>query len=162
VLGLAAVSIVLASGNREESGRLRVPGRVAIALIALVIGLAELPGLVSTAKIRSSQAAAERGDVATADVDAEDAIASAPWAASPYVQRALLLERSGRLTDARADIVRAIKREPTNYRHPLLLARIEALRGRVQSALSAFRWARRLAPKKIIEAGGPKVTELGP
>jgi cytochrome c-type biogenesis protein CcmH/NrfG len=49
-----------------------------------------------------------------------------------------------------------MKREPTNYRHPLLLARIEAQRGRVRAALVAFRSARRLAPKKVIEAGGPK------
>ena len=88
--------------------------------------------------------------------DAEDAVASAPWAASPYVHRGLLLERAGRLTDARADILRAIEREPTNYRHPLLLARIEALRGRVRAALAAFRSARRLAPRKVIEEGGAR------
>ncbi len=110
-----------------------------LACVALIAGLTQLPGLVSTAKIRSSQQAVQRGDLSTAEVDAEDAVATAPWAASPYVHRALLLERSGRLSAARTDILRAIEREPTNYRHPLLLARIEALRGRVRAALTAFR-----------------------
>jgi Tfp pilus assembly protein PilF len=158
VFGLAAASIAIGSTSEPREAPPRVWVRVLAAFVALAIGLTQLPGLVSTAQIRSSQTAAQRGDLAAAEVDAGDAVASAPWAASPYVQRALLFERAGRLTDARADILRAMKREPTNYRHPLLLARIEALRGRVRQALLAFRSARRLAPRKIIEAGGPKVT----
>ena len=89
-------------------------------------------------------------------VDAEDAVASAPWAASPYVHRALLLERAGPPHGrASRHPARACELEPTNYRHPLLLARIEALQGRVRPALAAFRDARRLAPKKRIVEGGP-------
>ena len=62
--------------------------------------------------------------------------------------------------DAAADIRRAWQLEPTNYRHPLLLARIEALQGKVRRALEAFRDARRLAPKKQIVEGGP--ASIGP
>ncbi|MEA2133413.1 MAG: hypothetical protein QOC68_1322, partial [Solirubrobacteraceae bacterium] len=156
VFPLIAVSIAIAAAGRVRRGAFGWPARVALGLVALIVGLTQLPGMVSTAKIRSSQDAVRAGDFTTAMADAEDAVASAPWAATPYVHRGLLLERSGRLVDARADILRAMKREPTNYRHPLLLARIEAQRGRVRAALVAFRSARRLAPKKVIEAGGPK------
>jgi O-Antigen ligase len=156
VFALIAVSIAIASAGRIRGGGLGWPARLALGLVALIVGLTQLPGMVSTAKIRSSQQAVRDGDYSTAMADAEDAVASAPWAATPYIHRGLLLERAGRLADARADILRAIQREPTNYRHPLLLARIEAQRGRVRAALVAFRSARRLAPKKVIEAGGPK------
>ena len=117
-------------------------------------GLTQVPGLVSTAKVRSSQEAVRAGHLQAATADAEDAIASAPWAATPYVQRALLFERTDRLRDAERDIVRARELEPTNYRHPLLLSRIEALQGKVPQALKAFRDARALAPKKTIVEGG--------
>jgi hypothetical protein len=156
VFGLIAASIAIGSAGSSRVGGLDWRVRSALCLIALIAGLTQLPSLASTAKIRSSQQAVRDGDFAAALTDAEDAVASAPWAASPYVHRALLFERAGRLTDAQTDILRAIRREPTNYRHPLLLARIEALRGRVRAALVAFREARRLAPKKVIEEGGAK------
>jgi tetratricopeptide (TPR) repeat protein len=122
--------------------------------VALVAGLTQLPGLVSTAKVRSSQQQVRAGDLQKAMADAEDAVGSAPWAATPYVQRALLFERMGRFRAAESDILRAREREPTNYRHPLLLARIDALQGKVRQALAAFRQARALAPKKKIGEGG--------
>jgi len=153
---LIAVSIAIGSAGRVRAGGLGWRARAALGLVALMAGLTQLPGMVATAKIRASQQAVRDDDLSTALTDAEDAVASAPWASSPYVHRALLLERAGRLTDARTDILRAIRREPTNYRHPLLLARIEALRGRVPAALVAFRSARRLAPRKVIDAGGPR------
>ena len=47
---------------------------------------------------------------------------------------------------AAADLERATEREPTNWRPWLLLARVEAERGRVQAALRDFRKARSLRP----------------
>jgi O-antigen ligase len=162
VFALAIATVALAGSSQPLDRRLRLPVRATLAVVALLIAMVQLPGLVATSKIRSSQQAASAGHLGTALGDAEDAVASAPWAASPYVQRALLLERSGRLGDARTDILRAERREPTNYRHPLLLARIEALRGRVRPALQAFRTARSLAPKKTIVAGGPAISAPPP
>jgi tetratricopeptide (TPR) repeat protein len=156
MFGLVAASIAVGAAGTPRARPLRWPVRGALAVAALIAGLVQLPGLVSTAEIRTSQQEVRAGDLEAAMVDAEDAVASAPWAASPYVHRALLLERMDRLGAARIDILRARGREPTNYRHPLLLARIEALRGNVRAALNAFREARALAPKKEIVEGGPR------
>jgi tetratricopeptide (TPR) repeat protein len=155
LFGLVAVAIAIGSAGSARSGALDWRARAGLALIALFAGLTQVPGLVSTAEVRSSQEAVRAGHLQAAMADAEDAIASAPWAATPYVQRALLFERTDRLRDAERDIVRARELEPTNYRHPLLLSRIDALQGKVPQALRAFRDARALAPKKTIVEGGP-------
>jgi len=55
-------------------------------------------------------------------------------------------EREGRLAAARVDLQRAVAREPTNWRHPLALARIEAELGNAPAAIRAFKRARRLHP----------------
>lgn len=147
-LGLMAAALAMAATASGGTRRTRLSVRVAFALLALVVGLVQLPGLVSTSKVRSSQAAVRTGDLGLALGNAEDAVASSPWAATPFVQRALILERAGKLPAARADLVRARKREPTNYRHPLLLARVEAELGRPAAAVAAYRAARALAPRK--------------
>ncbi len=51
------------------------------------------------------------------------------------MQRALVEEALNRLPAAQLDLDRAIAREPTNYRPPLLLSRIDAEAGDVQQAL---------------------------
>ena len=149
-LGLAAAALAMAATASAARPRTRLPVRLALALLALVIGLTQLPGLVSTSKVRSSQAAVRTGDLRLALGDAEDAVASSPWAATPFVQRALILELAGKLPAARADLLRAREREPTNYRHPLLLARVEAELGRPAAAVAAYRAARALAPRKAV------------
>lgn len=149
-LGLATAALAIGATGSPARGRTPVPARVALALIALLAGLTQLPGLVSTSKVRASQAAAGAGDLERALNDAEDAVASAPWAATPFGQRALVLERAGKFAAARVDLLRASEREPTNYRHPLLRARVEAELGRPAAAVAAYRRARALAPDKAV------------
>src|SRR5262249_19032308 len=123
--------------------------RVGATLLAIVACLIELPGLVSTSEVRKSQSSVRAGDVARALRQSDDAISAEPWAASPYVQRALVEERLGRLVAARIAMQRAVRREPTNWRHPLVLARIEAELGNPQAALRHYyraRHLRRLSP----------------
>jgi Flp pilus assembly protein TadD len=90
--------------------------------------------------------------MAEAFARADEAVEAEPWAATPYVQRALLAESAGRLRPAVADLERATRREPTNWRPWLLLARVEAERGRVQAALRDFRKARSLRPHSVFFA----------
>lgn len=151
--GLAAGAVLLAAGSRARLRAVPVAARAALTVIALLVALVEVPGLAATSEIRGSQKAVRDGDLEAAFNHAEDAVTSSPWAASPYVQRGLVLERSGELPAAERDIQRAWKREPTNYRHPLLLARIDALSDRPQAALRAFRAAKRLAPRKAVLGG---------
>lgn len=94
-LGLATAALAIGATAGPARRRTGVPARAALVLIALLAGLTQLPGLVSTSKVRSSQEAVGAGDLEGALNDAEDAVASAPWAATPLVQRALILERAG-------------------------------------------------------------------
>jgi Flp pilus assembly protein TadD len=85
-------------------------------------------------------------------VDAE------PWAASPYATRALVLERDGDLVAAAADANDAINRAPEDWRNHLLLARLEAERGRRREALAELATAHKLAPHDpLLQPSGPDV-----
>jgi hypothetical protein len=134
-----------------------VPGavfRVVGPLFALAAIAVQLPVLVSTSAVRASQREMP-GNPARALADATDGVNAQPWAAFPYVQRGLILEATGDLRAAEADIEHAMRREPTNWRHPLLLARIAAERGRPKEALRFFRLARELRPRgSLTRVGG--------
>jgi hypothetical protein len=147
VLALTAISIASAAMSRPAEARARVPLRVAAAGFSVIAVLVQLPGLASTLDTRDSQTDFKNGATAPALSKATDAIAAEPWAASPYVQRALVEEAQGHLLAARTDLLRAQRREPTNYQHPLVLARVEAELGNVQAALADARLAKKLRPK---------------
>jgi hypothetical protein len=143
VLALAGVAVV---GSRMSGPRQtwRWPIRVAIAGLALVAALVQIPGLISTLEIGRSQAAQRSGHRAQALAWANDAVAMEPWAASAYEQRALVQESDGRLNPAAADERQAAADEPTNYVHWLLLSRIQTERGRYAVALAGYQRASRL------------------
>ena len=144
---LALSSGALAAGGPRPAAHPRVWTRAALVAVAIAACLVQLPGLVSVSKIRDSQQSFAAGDSSGAAGAAEDAVDVQPWAASPYVQRALLAESSGDFDPAAADLQRAIDREPTNWRHKLLLARVEAEAGHPAKALSAYRNAKGLRPE---------------
>jgi tetratricopeptide (TPR) repeat protein len=135
--------------------RPRVPLRIGVVAVAVIALLIQLPGLASVSKTRESQSNFNKGNNPAALAEASDAIDSEPWAASPYVQRALVEESMNRLGAARTDLVRAEKREPYNFRHPLVLARIDAELGDVNTALDDFRRAKRLRPRSPLVAPQP-------
>ena len=114
-----------------------------VAAIALFV---QVPGLVSTSKVRDSREAFDSRRTADALSNASEAIDAEPWGSTPYVQRALVEEATGELRAAQVDLRRAIERSRLDWRPRLLLARVEAKRGNVKGALSAYRAARRLRP----------------
>jgi hypothetical protein len=146
VFALVAVGAAAAS---LPSRRLfwRAPVRAAASGIALLACLVQLPGLVSTSNLRESQAAARAGDLTRAIGLAQEAHNAQPWAASPYVQHGLLAESTGDLATARSDLRRAEELEPTNWRLPLLLARVQAETGQPRAALNSYVRARSLRPQ---------------
>ncbi len=144
---LVFVAVACATAGSARTARVpRLPLRAAIALAALVCIAVELPAVVSTSRVRASQTAIKDSNPAAAFLAAQDAVAAEPWAASPYVQRALVLESTGRLAEARADVQRAIKREPDDWRTHLILARVDAESGHAVEAVSAWTTAKRLRP----------------
>jgi hypothetical protein len=146
VLGLLALGLATVGSAPDRIGRLAPGWRAAGALVAALACLVQLLPTVSTSRYRASQREEALGNRAEALRLANDAIAATPWASSPYAQRALLAERAGDLTSASVDLARAARHEPTNWQWQLLLARVEAKRGRALAALRAYEKARRLNP----------------
>jgi tetratricopeptide (TPR) repeat protein len=128
--------------------------RAGAVLIALAAGMIQVPTLVSVERTRASEAALARGDLAEARELADEAIEAESWAASPYAMRALVSEADGELEQARRDIDEAIEREPTNWRHQLILARIDARAGDRQAVASDLAEAKRLAPRSLFLSEG--------
>jgi hypothetical protein len=163
VLGLAAVALAAGSTGRPRAAsdwRLRV----GLAITAAGVCAVALPGLLSATRTRDSREAFTAGDTQEALSLADSAVSRESWAATPYVQRALLRWSDGRLADAARDLRSARRRERLNWRHPLLLARLEAERGRTRSAVRAFRDAKRLRPASpfFVPSPTPRPTPAPP
>jgi O-antigen ligase/polysaccharide polymerase Wzy-like membrane protein/tetratricopeptide repeat protein len=149
-LGTLAIGgiAVAAAASSERRGRFRLGtgARFGLAAVALAISFVQLPGLRSGERVRESQQAVRDGDTAEARRLAGRAVDAEPWAATPYVQRALVAESEGRLDAARRDLERAAEKEPTNWRPRLLLARVKLKAGDDRGARAALRRAGRLYP----------------
>lgn len=145
VLALVLVGVAMAATG-VPVGRLPWWSRAGLTAGAIALCLLQLPGLVATSSIRESRAAFNARDFPRAMSKAQEAVDSEPWASSPFVQRALVLERQRDYAAAVYDLARARQRAPEDWRIPLLLARVEARRGDAAAALAAYRQARELRP----------------
>jgi Tfp pilus assembly protein PilF len=116
-----------------------------------VICAEAIPWLASM-KLAESQAAVRRGDGNAAFSAAVDAKRIQPWAASPYLQLALVDEASGDLASARRWIGDAIERDRENWRLWLVAARLETKAGDVATAERALERAASLNPRSPLFA----------
>ena len=127
-------------------------GRAVLALLAVAGLVAVVVPMAGALATRDSRQAAADGRLTAALQDSRTAERLQPYAATPRLQRALVLERAGSL-DAAASAARAATvEEPTNWRTWLVLARIDARRGSSASAIDALREARRLNPRSKLFA----------
>jgi O-Antigen ligase len=120
--------------------------RAVLALLAIAGLAAVLVPLAGALAIRDSRAAAADGRLEAALADSRTAGRVQPYAVTPHLQRALLLESAGALGPAAAAARAATAEEPTNWRTWLVLARVDARRGAGRSAIEALRRARELNP----------------
>jgi O-antigen ligase len=118
---------------------------VAVAALAAIIAIA-IP-YAATSAIRSSQSAFRAGNLKASLSDVATAQSLEPDAATPRLQRALILEASRDLPGARIAIAQAAAREPTNWRIWLIRARIDAESGRALAAVRDYRRAHLLNPQ---------------
>jgi hypothetical protein len=135
-------------GRRSGAVRALVATAGICAMIAIAIPFGE------AVAIRSSQADAAAGRLGAALGDATTAQRLEPYAATPRVQRALILERAGDLHDARSAIIQATARAPTNWSIWLIRARIDAESGRERAAARDYRRAHALDPLSPTTAVG--------
>jgi tetratricopeptide (TPR) repeat protein len=127
-----------------------LPARVGLALMALAAIAVIFAPMASTSAIRKSQAAVRAGNGPEALEQARDAADWQPFAASPKLQEALVLELGGELEAALAAAREATEEEPTNWRHWLLVSRIEAALGRIEESTEAYSEARSLNPRSAL------------
>jgi tetratricopeptide (TPR) repeat protein len=113
------------------------------AVIALI--LIAIP-LTSTIQVRASQSAAAAGKLRQSLGHADSAHRLEPAAASPLLQRALVLEQLDDVADARVAITAAIAREPLSAELWRTASRIATESDRPEIALSDWRRAHQLDP----------------
>jgi hypothetical protein len=163
---ILALGGLMAAGARLSAGRVtfRWWARAGLALLAAAAAAFQLPGVLSTLDVRHSQAAERHGDGGLGLAWAQAAVNAEPWAATSYDQLGLVRESAGQLRAAAAALRRAIDREPTNYAHWLLLARVQIERGRIVSAARDYARAHELLrrgqvfslplPQSVVEPAG--------
>jgi O-antigen ligase len=132
-------SLLSGRGWRWVTAGVLSAGAVA-ALIAVAIPFA------MTSAIRSSQAAAGAGHLNAALSDALTAQNLEPYAATPRLQQALVLEQAHEYNAARAPVAEAAVREPSNWRIWLIRSRIDAESGHPRAAVRDYRRAHALDP----------------
>jgi O-antigen ligase len=160
VLGFAALAVVSASaaaapaplrpvatGVRPRRIRGRFGLGVAALLVAWILIFAQAIPLLAEREIADSEAAVEQYDLDQAFSSAGAARDIQPWAATPYLQLALVSEQAGDLPLARAWIDEAIERDRRDWRLWLVSARVETKLGRVAAAEQSLRRAAELNPR---------------
>ena len=131
----------------------RLTLRTALMILALAGVISEASPLLAEIEITRSERAVAAGNWRAAASAAAAARALEPWAATPYLQAALVYERAGDLLDARAQITAAIARSPDDWRLHLIAARIYAKGGEIGRARDELLGARDLNPRSPLPAG---------
>jgi Tfp pilus assembly protein PilF len=90
------------------------------------------------------------GSLRLAQSHAADATKLEPWAATPYVQLALVDEAAGRLSAARAAIDKAIRHDDSDWRTWWIAARIDRRLGHAAAAEGSLARARALNPRSLL------------
>ena len=152
---LAAAALLAGDLGSRRAGPGLGPILGAVAVFAMV--LIALP-LLSVSSVQSSRELFSAGRLDEALEQAEDAERYQPFAGTPYLQQALVLEGLGQLGKASIEAQEAADREPTNWRPWFVLSRIEAQRDKARSeaALRAFRRAAKLNPASTLFADAPE------
>jgi hypothetical protein len=142
---LLLAAVVLSPSRHDDSAEPGARRRRAAIVLMAILGVATLvPALAAAVQLRSSQQSAGAGRLDAALSHADSASRTQPYALSPPLQRALVLEERGDLTGAAAAAAAAERREPTNWLAPFVLARVEAERGRAKAGVAALRRAKAL------------------
>jgi hypothetical protein len=158
VAGVAVICLGLLTGAAGTSQVLGFAGprpqrlpRFALGLGALALGwfvlCAQAVPWLADLQLKASAAAAERGDGRAALREALDAKQIQPWAASPYLQLALVEERRGNLKASRKWIESAIERDSIDWRLWLVAARLATKAGDLPSARTSLLRAASLNPR---------------
>jgi O-Antigen ligase len=146
---LTAALIARPGGEDTEPAAPRATLATRVALPVLAVAGIVAIGIPTTSAnaLRDSQAEVRAQDLAAALGEARTAEDIEPYAASPSLQQALVLELQGDLDGALAAAREATDQEPTNWRTWFVLSRLEAQADNPAGAIEAYREARSLNPR---------------
>ena len=139
-----------AYGERGRTGGL--PWRIGFGVCSLAIIAAQVIPLMAQTNIDDSREAAARADTEEALDDAEAARDWQPWAASPYLQIALVHEQDADFAEAQDSIEQAIDRSDNDWRLWLAASRIQSEAGDEAAAQASYERARELNPRSDLVA----------
>ena len=134
------------------SRRGRLASRLVLACIAPAALAAVALPMIATTSIRSSQSEVRAGNLHAALQDASTAQSLEPYAATPRMQRALILELRRAYPAAAQAARQATERAPSDWQTWLVRSRIEVEAGHPRGALAAYRRARALNPTSALFA----------
>ena len=141
-----------AAGHSPVTHAYRLTPRVAALVFGWLVVCAQALPLFTQLKISDSQAAVRAVDTSAALSAARAARALEPWAASPYLQLALVQEQAGDLEAAHASIEQAIRRDDTDWRIWLVAARLEAKAGQLDEMQKSVARIQALSPRSPLLA----------
>jgi len=148
LLGLVTSRAAGATDLARPMGfRLDLAGRLVLVVAALAVIAAQGVALVTDRELDASKSAAERGDLVAAAERADNARKVEPWAASPYIQLALVAEQASDYDAAAAWAHGATVRNSSDWRPWYLSARFELFRGHVRTATARLCHAVALNPR---------------
>ena len=161
VVAMLALGLLTGPATEPELSRLqavearrgRPVFRIALAAIAFGLIVAEAIPLLANMEVRKSQESVNSGNLVEALDQAESARSIQPWAASPYLQLALVQELGGRTDEALASIETALEHDQSDWRLWLVAARIQTKAGEIADARESLAKARELNPKSQLFAG---------
>jgi hypothetical protein len=144
------VSSPPAAPSPPQSWRRRLAPRAVLVALAVALIVAEAIPFLAQTKIQDSQHNAATGNTAAAVRDAHAAQGLEAWAASPYLQSALVREGSGDLRDAQIAIRHAIANAPTDSSLWLVASRIAGEAGDTATARADHAQAQSLDPRSSL------------
>jgi tetratricopeptide (TPR) repeat protein len=139
---VAAPPAPTAPPRRRRALWLRVTG----AAVCLGAATAIAIPMAATEAVRDSQALVRSGNLSAALARARGAAALQPYAASPWLQEALVLEVQNRIPQAVVAAEHATREGPTDYDNWLVLSRLQARDGHAGAALQDYLRAHSLSP----------------
>jgi tetratricopeptide (TPR) repeat protein len=153
LLGLLTgrAAAVRAEGSTARR-RWELSGRGALVLVGVAAILAQGVALLGDRELQASKAAARRGDIAAAVARANNARRIEPWAASAYLQLALVSEQARDYHAAEEWVSRALRRDPSDWQAWYLSARFETELGHIAKANSRLQRAIELNPRSDLFA----------
>jgi tetratricopeptide (TPR) repeat protein len=159
IVGFTCLGLLagLGTGRSAAAPVERRRPRLAVALPVAIVALAVIAGqaiaLYAQTRLNASQSAVDRGDTQAALRAARAAHDAEPWAATPYLQLALIEERASALRNAELRVDQAIERDREDWRLWLTRARIQTKRGHIRAARRSLARAHELNPRSPIFAG---------